>query len=164
MSRETRIKFPAEPMIYSTATAQEISSGDYITWELPVYKTPQIKQKEGMEKIKISAIGSGFYHIEVDAIFFSQTDANEVGISVEINGEVDNNSISYTVLQTKSLRYYLAINHIVFVGNRDEIKIKVTAYDSIVLYKARFIMRWIPIEGWNNRKGGRNMNTFEEVR
>jgi hypothetical protein len=163
MKRPTRIKFPAEPMIYSTATAQELSNGEYISWDSPEYQTSQIKQADEGEKFKISAIGSGFYHLEVDAMFASQS-GNEVMLQVEIGGVIDVKSTSVTYVPNDNNRYYLAVNHVIFAKKDDEIKIKVSTANSVVLYKARFIMRWIPIEGWNNRKGGRNMNTFEQVR
>jgi hypothetical protein len=169
MSRETRKIHPAEPMIFALPNDDAVwipqGSGNFLEWKVE-YGTEQIKLLPDEETFEITSIGSGFYQIDVNITAL----ANDAGSSAYMKLWLNGVAVAPSETRTYLFQGYpgiLALSYILFLKNGDRINVEAATYSSDLIvpnYWGRFIMRWIPIEGWNNRKGGRNMNTFEEVR
>lgn len=141
--------------------------GVFHTWDTQSFKTSNFHYNLDSDRVYIKKNSAGYYEITFDCSFGTNTnDTIDIDTQIYKNGiAVDNSVTRVTASAAGQIPTYYAsqtLHFILFLEKGDYVQIKSTASAnsvSTIGETSRLIIRFIPMEGWNNSHAGREQQS-----
>ena len=162
-----RTATPAIPCIFLQDAGGDqcvTDTGGYQTWDTLVFKTSDFQYVLDDSKITILRGHSGYYEITFEVSYQTIQKLREVKTSLYKNGVELVNSLVHTfstgAAGKPTYRDEHVLHYIVLLNKDDYVQIKTVGSGSDVCTIAetsRLIIKALPMDGWDNNRGGMKM-------
>ena len=165
MNTRNRTLTPVIPSIFLTDTdGEQVFStvGEFHTWDTVVLKTSDFHYIVDGNRVQINRQGGGFYEISFEVSWKTTQILRQIWTDLYANGAKLVNSHAHTYVTGASgqptYRDQHIIHYIVYLNYGDYVQVKSQSSGSNVTTdpeSSRLIIKFIPIQGWDNNSGGK---------
>lgn len=166
MNTRNRTLTPAIPSIFLTdIDGEQVFNNaalQYHTWDTVVFKTSDFHYTIDDDKVQINRQGGGFYEITFEVSWKTVQTLRDIYTDIHINGAELINSHVHTFVAGASgqstYRDQHVIHYIVYLNYGDYIQIVSRGGGTNVTTdpkSSRLMIKFIPIQGWDNNSGGK---------